>query len=200
MKHLALVALCGFLLIALAGCGSVPRPEVEYYLLDGGAVEPVAPEQRVGDGVVVLNFKTAAAYAGRDVAYRSNPYRISYDEHRRWAEPPGELVAGEFARCLRESKLFDEVFYGRTGMGSYTINGTILEMSEWDADGEWCAVLKLDLAVHRVGTLETLGVMTEARVRAEKTGDFTDMAEAMSEAVTEVCRQFVEAAARGLKR
>ena len=75
-----------------------------------------------------------------------------------------------------------------------------MEFCEWQEDGGWFAVVTLDLFLCEAGSSRVLVHATPtAKVRAMKTGDFTPMAKAMSEAVAAVCRGFIEEDAAQLK-
>jgi len=98
MKRITSLLVGMSLICWCVGCAS--GPEVEYYVLSCRNVPPVEASASLGGSVFVEPFTVADAYASPQVAYRSGPYRVYYDEYRQWAEPPERLIWSEFVECL----------------------------------------------------------------------------------------------------
>ena len=96
MRHS--VALLSGLALAVACAACTTVPETEFYVLACKGGEPVA--RPLGGSVTLLPFDAAEAYAATPVAYRSNPYRLYYDQYRLWAAPPAPWcsTAGRWPR------------------------------------------------------------------------------------------------------
>jgi len=80
------------------------------------------------------------------------------------------------------------------GKTDYTIRGRLVELYELDEGEEWSAVLTLELRLEDGSGNRIFSIAPRARVKAERTGDFTGMAGAMSQALEKVTAEFVEKA------
>jgi uncharacterized lipoprotein YmbA len=101
-----LVAKCVFLTIALAGCGS---SEPRFYTLQrvSGASEATEP------ATIEVGRPGLAGYLDRsEIVLKNDAYRISTDDHTRWAEPLGDMIGRvltqDLSQRLRNSSVYDQ--------------------------------------------------------------------------------------------
>jgi len=101
-----LVANCVFLTFALAGCGSsVPR----FYTLQKVAGSSEATEP----ATIQIGRLGLAGYLDRsEIVLKDDDYRISTDDHTRWAEPLGDMIGRvltqDLSQRLKDSSVYDQ--------------------------------------------------------------------------------------------
>lgn len=192
-------ALSALLLTSLlaAGCGSVPS--TEYYEVRC-ELDPAGEASRaLGSSAMVRPFTTVELYARPNVAYRTSPYRLYYDQYREWAAAPGPLVRAQFARCLRRSGLFQTVVQrGFPATAEYHIFGRVLEFYELDQDDHKFAVLALELTLTDANERPLFCITPRAKVQAPPSKDLSGVAEAMSRALGQAFTEFLQTAQKHL--
>lgn len=107
----ALFLLC--LLLPLAGCLKLERdyPERSFYSLE--TTRPGSSPSAPSFGVLrVAKFQVASPFASRAFVYRTGDLRYEEDFYNRFVASPGELLAGQTARWLAESRFFEGVWGG----------------------------------------------------------------------------------------
>jgi len=189
MRHSIALLPCLALAAACAACATVP--ETEFYILSCKGGQPAA--KPVGGSVTVLAFDAAEAYAATPVAYRSNAYRLRYDQYRLWAAPPARLVREQFIACLQKAALFERVAPSAVARDTdYVIEGKVVEFCELDEGGDLYASLKLELRLMDRKRAVLAAASPRAKVKAERTGDLSGLAEAMSAAAEKAFAEFFQ--------
>jgi uncharacterized lipoprotein YmbA len=186
MPHLLTAAL---LVLACVGCNSLP--ETEYYSLALPRPTPIPEEKRIAGKVEIMLFSCTEPYDTTQVAYRSQPYRLYYDNYRRWAANPARLIRNEFVEYLEGAALFEAVCFPRTmPPPRYRIRGKIINFYELDAEGELHAVLGLRLILTDRQEDRSLTFHHREKVAAQVGPDLSGLARAMSTALHSCAERF----------
>ena len=189
MKKRLTCALYAAGMLLLAGCASSPR--TEYYTLRPDAGEEVAgAECQVEAEVTVAPFTAAEPYGREEIVYRRQPYRVYFDNYRRWTSPPAQMLEQECAAWLRKSGLFSSVT-GGDGGATYAVEGHVLEFYELDRGRERYAVVHCRLSLVNAKGTTLFTISPRYRVKAPPAEDWSGVAEAMSGAVRRVMKDFV---------
>lgn len=104
----------------------------------------------------IRRFDSAIAYDRQELAYRTNPYEISYYWYRLWAAKPRKMLAKLMESHLRDTNLFQEVVQRLVGdLPAYDLDCEINALEELDStDEQWFARLAMRCSLTRFKTSE----------------------------------------------
>ncbi len=98
----------GIVLLALAGCLSLPREErpIHTFILDLGSPARGAAlsEGKPGAGILVVNVPVARpGFETPRMAYTQRPYEMSYYATHQWADPPARMMIPLLVQVLEQT-------------------------------------------------------------------------------------------------
>lgn len=98
----------GIVLLALAGCLSLPRDERPIHTfilsLDSSAEGAAIPEVKPGAGVLAVNVPVAQpGFDTQRMAYTQRPYEVSYYATHQWADPPARMLTPLLVQALEQT-------------------------------------------------------------------------------------------------
>lgn len=181
----ARVASAALVLCLLGGCfGGGQVPESRYYVLEYEEGTSINAADGLDVVVGVDAFATQPLYRDRRVAYRVSGVEMAYYPYRYWAAPPGELVASQLARHLRQQKVVKAVLESPFEIQpDWIVTGRVQRFEEVDRGPSWAAVCEISVRIESYLDREVIAEETwreEVPTRA-RTPDA--VATAMSEAV-----------------
>jgi ABC-type uncharacterized transport system auxiliary subunit len=133
--------------VASGGCLGGTAVQRIYYSLEYPRGEAVrrydAPKYPIT--LRIRRFDSAIAYDRQELAYRTNPYEISYYWYRLWAAKPRKMLAKLMESHLRDTNLFQEVVQRLVSdLPAYDLDCEINALEELDStDEQWFARLAL---------------------------------------------------------
>lgn len=192
MRQFPLMLLCAALLAMLAGCAAAPHSR--FYILSplstDTAVHPGGSATVIGVGPVEL-----PDYLNRpQIAVRSGPYELRYNEIRRWAEPLQDNVTGVLAENLARLVPSDRVArfpWGRTTTVAFQV---VANISRFDADENGTVVLSASWKVYRGEGRENVAEKTSViRESIGNSNDYSEIVAAQSRALDVLSREIAAA-------
>jgi len=131
----------------LNGCGAA-RPSKFYQLTvpseKASGVDP-APYSIT---LLVGPITTSDLYRDDHLVYTSDGQAMGTYEHRRWAEPPTEMINDVLLRELQRSGNYEHIYFLRSGVrGDYVLRGRLYDFREIDGNGLSVRVA-LDFELH----------------------------------------------------
>jgi cholesterol transport system auxiliary component len=133
MKSLAIKALAGALVLALAGCAGVQAPQ-HYYVLEAAAPATSAePAPSHGPGLLVAPITAPPFYESQDIVYSRSAGTRSYYRLNSWTEPPGRRLDTLLVERLGRSGAFGSVAASTDGVKGRLILTAHLEEMYHDA-------------------------------------------------------------------
>jgi uncharacterized lipoprotein YmbA len=185
-------------LSALAGCAATPASR--FYVLgpvaSNTAARPAASAPAIGVGPVDL-----PDYLNRpQIALRSGPYELRYNEIHRWAETLRDNVTSVLAEDLARLVPTDQVARFPWGRATTVDFQVTVEISRFDADENGTVVLS---AIWKLYRGESREVIVEKRSVFNETftgTDYTEIVAAQSRALNALSREIAAAIRRAADR
>jgi ABC-type uncharacterized transport system auxiliary subunit len=194
------------LVIGLTGCigGGAPAPHVRQYILE----YPPPSGGKVSGTEAVLKverFTAARVNAGPAMLYRQGPFRRDAYHDRRWRVAPADMVTDFLLRDIRHAGLFRAVLSARDPEETrFVLSGWLEEFSEAIDGDRRKAVLAATVTLLDLSVREISGrVLFQRNYRCEApivlAGE-SDLAEAMSRAMSQFSTQVIADIASALKK
>ena len=147
MKHRNIFPAVILCLGVLNGCGAA-RPSKFYQLTvpseNASGVDP-APYSVT---LLLGRITTSDLYRDDHLVYTSDGQAMGTYEHRRWAEPPTEMINDVLLRELQRSGNYEHIYFLRSGVrGDYVLRGRLYDFREIDGNGLSVRVA-LDFELH----------------------------------------------------
>ncbi len=160
-----LVAKCVFFTFALAGCGSsVPR----FYTLQKvtGTSEAAEP------ATIEVGRPGLAGYLDRsEIVLKNDAYRISTNDHTRWAEPLGDMIGRILTQDLSQ-RLRNTSVYDQAGAITATPDARVeVDIVSFNKDESGSVALNANVAIEQGGTHRPIATR---HVTLQETADNSD--------------------------
>lgn len=189
----------GLALLGLAGCGHAPSvPETQYHQLSRPEPLAQAGKPLLQLPVRVDNLVSDDLRQDRAWVYSAAPPHLSLQESHLhyWVDTPGRLLQAYLRDFLVAQGIASPAMLSEAASDGYWVKGEILRLErELEPDGEFVHV-ELELRLGQVGAERALVYGRFADRRAVGTGVEPGVGPAVlafSEAVSQVCLQFVQA-------
>lgn len=192
----ALAAVVGVVLVAVA-CGGPQRIRHYHPEVPKDAVKARSTKSAPDLTIAVEDFSAGAAYDEQRIVYRAENYRIDYYHFHRWGAPPGMIVGETLRDVYRKSGAFESVVGAYTTRADVVLSGRVLALEEVDVNKKkWVGHVALDLRLRDAATGELLWteIVEKRKPLAEQSPK--GLARAVSEALTEIGLESVDAIAR----
>ncbi|MBN2412044.1 membrane integrity-associated transporter subunit PqiC [candidate division KSB1 bacterium] len=131
MKRLFLIVM-----LFLVSCGSVP--ETRYFTIDYDFTTHGSTDSK---GVLFIKkFKSDPIYFQDKLIYKTSRYEIKFDNYRRWALAPSDLLTYKAAEHLRQAGLFKWItLITPRDKECLTLGGTLKNFEEFVENGKRAA-------------------------------------------------------------
>jgi ABC-type uncharacterized transport system auxiliary subunit len=170
--------------LGLGACSLAGRtPEMRYYVL--ALPEPATPQ--LSAPIRVDGLTVEEPYTGRQIAYRTSPYRLDYYSYHRWAGRPQSVVGSAVRDYLERATRGDDG-------PPIEITAHIRRLEEVDAPDGWFADLALDVTARRDGEVVLEHAYAEREPAAVRNPEA--VVAAMSRALARILEQLVSALAQ----
>jgi len=148
-RNTRLLLFCLSLAFFAGGCFNFkqPRNRVEHYTLEYAppVIEGLEP---LPVSLKIERFSVNPAYNTRRIIYRDGSFKRNEYFYHKWRVNPGDLVTSFLSRDIKNTGLFKAVLPNETDIPfSYVLEGSVDEFVEWDASGEWEAVLAVTVTL-----------------------------------------------------
>lgn len=199
MMHPVFKNIVGLTVLSLGACGAVEVPEERYYRLALPEV-PAAPgaEQKPRElGVLrVRSLELAATLDGDRIMVAESPVRLRALEFHRWVAPLPRMLQDELITGLRRSGAFTEVKSELDPSGEdLRLSGRVLDCHQVAGEGQWTALLRLELRLERAGDGRTLFRDEFVSRVPLQDGGQDGLVEGLSRGLQEVLQAFVQRSA-----
>jgi uncharacterized lipoprotein YmbA len=191
MRTLAVLYLTAVALSALTGCAAAPPSR--FYVLspvagDAGA-HPAESAPAIGVGPVEL-----PDYLDRpQIALRSGPYELRYNETRRWAEDLRDNVTSVLAENLSRLVPTNQVVrfpWGRLTRVDFQV---VAQISRFDADESGTVVLSANWKLYRGEGRDVIAEKKSVLSETFRGTDYTEIVAAQSRALDAFSREIAAA-------
>jgi ABC-type uncharacterized transport system auxiliary subunit len=193
------------LALSITACTTMRQPseKIDFYTLEYATprVEDLKP---IPATILVERFTVSPLYNSTQIIYRDMSFKREAYAYHKWAANPGDLATYFLARDMRNSGLFKAVSPGASMMeAQYVLAGSVDEFLESDTVKAWKAVLALSttLMINDEPDISKKIIFqkTFRSTRPCKQKNPMGVAEAMSEAMSEVSGQIIRAVYDALK-
>lgn len=132
MKNRYLVFICLLLLVGCSPFAPVKRTPVSSYVID---IVPPAKRYRKKTKhrvtLLVATPEAAAAYQSKQMAYSTQPYKLSYFSQNQWAELPTQMLAPLMVQTLQDTGVFKAVINPPySGRYDYVLSSQLLMLEQ----------------------------------------------------------------------
>ncbi len=196
-KRCARVGLIFLIMIFASGCslGAKPAYLVNQYTLE--YTSPVLKETaQINELIKVERFSMARTVDSLMMVYKEGPHLRNVDAYNRWRTKPGEMVAENLRRDLRNSGLFRRVLsHHNSEEPRYLLEGQVdefLEVNETDGRRALLALNITFLDLKKKDAIDQVIFQRDYR-GSEPVSDKTPagLAQGMSRAMEKVSRQII---------
>lgn len=191
MRTLPVLYLTAVALSALTGCAATPPSR--FYVLSPVAIDtgahPAESAPAIGVGPVEL-----PDYLDRpQIALRSGPYELRYNETQRWAEDLRDNVTSVLAENLSRLVPTDQVVrfpWGRLTRVDFQV---VAQISRFDADESGTVVLSANWKLYRGEGRDVIAENRSVLSETFRGTDYTEIVAAQSRALDSLSREIAAA-------
>jgi len=124
-----------------------PRNKIEFYTLEYDP-PPIADRKPLPLVIRMDRFSVAPTYNSHRIIYRDRSFKRDAYVYYKWRANPGDLVTYFLSRDTKQSGLFKAVLpHDSRFPASYSLEGSVDEFFEWEAEEIWKAVLTVSITL-----------------------------------------------------